>query len=236
VTILCVQDLAAHYTAVHGKPYDPYELLSDIDPTISHVDRGGGFLGYYNRFRHLIWIFCGQPGRLSNTSFALSTEAKCFLCRLGGLDLADELNGLLHSLDATVIAQSFSAGSRWGDAQQMRLVPGPAHEPFEGAFWRRVFTTFRGEFVINPPTDIRLKHEDLKKRVQERRSRLHLPKRPVSKALTERAQHYQEDLMQTVKLLEKGYAVKRVAQELGVSQEAIYYRRRAARKRGLLAP
>ena len=233
-------ETATHYTGICGRPFDAYDLLSYWDPTVGICHGPEGFRQYQSQLKYLIWAFCGQPGRLESKGFFkslpffLSSSARKELEGFGSLDPAHGLSVILDSLQAKVVTKSEEVDRRWGGIPQMKLVAGPLPEPVVGAFWRRVFTTFRGAFVSNPPTDLRLAHKVLEKRAQDLRRRLHLPSHPIPQPQGKREERYLAALVRTAELSGKGWSPKRIALEMKVSLRTVHYRLNAARAQGLL--
>ena len=235
-------ETAAYYTAICGRPFHAYDILSDWDPTTRICYGPEGFRQYQSQLRTLVWAFCGQPGRLESKgffeslTFLLSESAKEELRKFGSLDPADELDVILDSLQAKVVTKSEEVESRWGGIPQMKLAAGPLPEHAVGAFWRRVFTTFRGAFVINPPTDMRLGYRELKKLAQERRERVHLPTHPIPQQRGRRAIRYEKVVKKTAALFNEGLVPKQISLRMHVPERTVYYRLKTARGRGLLKP
>jgi hypothetical protein len=130
-----------------------------MDPTIRIRNAEGsldpeGFPGYQNRLRSLVWIWCGQPGRLENLSSTLTEAATAELRSLGTFDLAFQLDGVFTGLHE----QSVKA-----DARRVGRTPASfRYRPAAGVFWRRVFTAFSDAFDIPVLTDPRLAYGDLR--------------------------------------------------------------------------
>ena len=234
---------AAHYTEITGKPVHAYDVLSVVDPTIRICYGPVGFRQLLGGLRMLVWAFCGQPGRLEhldNEGFfddlspylwaAVEQELK----RFGKLDPARELNVVLESLGAKVVTESVEPDRRWGSIVQMQLAPGPLPEPVEGAFWRRVFTAFRGAFVLNPTVDLTLPYRKLSELAKGRRKRLDVPSHSIPQTKGGRARRFVDAVEETANLVRKGYLRKQIAARMRVSERTVYYRLEAARKRGLL--